>query len=320
MILYVTVFSALALVVLSGVFFLFGSSTQEESRVFRRFCEVTGYQRGGEDTDLDEELLEGSFWDRNIYPIVRRVGEMLSGDEEDSWDKLNQRLIRAGRPGGLQPNEFAALQLVLGLLTVAVVVVFALLMQPSSTRGIALSLMFAAIAGVASYIVPKFYLSKLISNREHEAKKSLPFAIDLLVVTVEAGLGFEMALKRVSQKMEGALAEEFRRVNEEIQLGATRRQALQNLLDRLQVEELSSLVSAIIQAGEMGASVGQVLRIQADQMRTERRQSIEEQAQKAPVKMLIPMVMFIFPTIFIVIGGPIGLKLMARFQEMGQMG
>lgn len=320
MILYVTVFSALALVVLSGVFFLFGSSTQEESRVFRRFCEVTGYQRGGEDTDLDEELLEGSFWDRNIYPIVRRVGEMLSGDEEDSWDKLNQRLIRAGRPGGLQPNEFAALQLVLGLLTVAVVVVFALLVQPSSTRGIALSLMFAAIAGVASYIVPKFYLSKLISNREHEAKKSLPFAIDLLVVTVEAGLGFEMALKRVSQKMEGALAEEFRRVNEEIQLGATRRQALQNLLDRLQVEELSSLVSAIIQAGEMGASVGQVLRIQADQMRTERRQSIEEQAQKAPVKMLIPMVMFIFPTIFIVIGGPIGLKLMARFQEMGQMG
>lgn len=320
MFLYVTVFTALALVILSGVFFLFGSSTQEESRVFRRFCEVTGYQRGGEETDLDEELLEGTFWERNIYPIVRRVGEMLSGDEEDSWEQLNQRLIRAGRPGGLQPNEFAALQLVLGLLTVAVVVVFALLVQPSSTRGIALSLLFAAIAGVASYIVPKFYLSKLISNRESEAKNSLPFAIDLLVVTVEAGLGFEMALKRVSEKMEGALAEEFQRVNEEIQLGATRRQALQNLLDRLQVEELSSLVSAIIQAGEMGASVGQVLRIQADQMRTERRQSIEEQAQKAPVKMLIPMVMFIFPTIFIIIGGPIGLKLMDQFRTMGQVG
>jgi tight adherence protein C len=135
------------------------------------------------------------------------------------------------------------------------------------------------------------------------------------VVTVEAGLGFEMALKRVSEKMEGALAEEFQRVNQEIKLGATRRQALNNLLERVKVEELNSLVSAIIQAGEMGASIGQVLRIQADQMRTERRQSIEEQAQKAPVKMLIPMVMFIFPTIFIVVGGPIGLRLLAKFQS-----
>ncbi|MFB6346371.1 MAG: type II secretion system F family protein [bacterium] len=320
MILYITVFFALTLVVISGITFLFGSSTQEESRVFRRFCEVTGYQQGEAQTDLDEELLEGSFWERNIYPIVQRVGDMLSGDEQDSWDKLNKRLIRAGRPGGLEPNEFAALQLVMGLLSVALVVLLALLVRPTSTRGIAMALLFAAVMGIASYIVPKFYLSKMISNREQEAKSSLPFAIDLLVVTVEAGLGFEMALKRVSEKMTGPLAEEFQRVNEEIQLGATRRQALQNLLERLQVEELSSLVSAIIQAGEMGASVGKVLRIQADQMRTERRQQIEEQAQKAPVKMLIPMVMFIFPTIFIIIGGPIGLKLMDQFRTMQGMG
>jgi tight adherence protein C len=175
--------------------------------------------------------------------------------------------------------------------------------------------MFAAIAGAGSYIIPKFYLSRLISQREKEARSSLPFAIDLLVVTVEAGLGFEMALQRVSDKMTGALAEEFQRVNEEIKLGTTRRKALKNLQQRVQVDELSSFVSAVLQATEMGASIGKVLRIQAEQMRTERRQYVEEQAQKAPVKMLIPMVMFIFPTIFIVIGGPIGLQLMKEFAE-----
>lgn len=315
MIFYVLTFFALGLVLLTGIFFLFGSSTDEESRVFRRFREVTGYKAGTNETDLDEEMLEGTFWERNIYPIIERVGDIISGDDESSWKKLDRRLIRAGRPGDLAPNEFAALQLVLGLLSVAIVVVLALIVRPTSSRGIALALVFAALAGGASYIVPKFYLSMLISRRESEVKSSLPFAIDLLVVTVEAGLGFEMALKRVSKKMTGALAEEFQRVNEEIKLGATRRAALQNLLDRVDVEELSSFVSAIIQAGEMGASIGKVLRIQADQMRTERRQSIEEQAQKAPVKMLIPMVMFIFPTIFIVIGGPIGLRLMRKLAQ-----
>jgi tight adherence protein C len=315
MIIYILTFTALGLVLVSGLFFLFGSRRDEESRVFRRFREVTGYQMEEEETDLDEEMLEGSFWDRNIYPIVQRVGELLGGDSEDQWEKLDRRLIRAGRPGDLQPNEFAALQLVLGLLTVALVAVIALLFRPTSTRGIALSLMFAAIAGAGSYIIPKFYLSRLISQREKEARSSLPFAIDLLVVTVEAGLGFEMALQRVSDKMTGALAEEFQRVNEEIKLGTTRRKALKNLQQRVQVDELSSFVSAVLQATEMGASIGKVLRIQAEQMRTERRQYVEEQAQKAPVKMLIPMVMFIFPTIFIVIGGPIGLQLMKEFAE-----
>lgn len=315
MIVYVMTFTALTLVIVSGLFFLFGSRRDEESRVFRRFREVTGYQMEEDETDLDEEMLEGSFWERNLYPIVQRVGELLGGDSEDQWEKLDRRLIRAGRPGDLQPNEFAALQLVLGLMTVALVAVIALLFRPTSTRGIALSLMFAAIAGAGSYIIPKFYLSRLISQRENEVKSSLPFALDLLVVTVEAGLGFEMALNRVSEKMTGALAEEFQRVNEEIKLGTTRRKALKNLLNRVQVDELSSFVSAVIQATEMGASIGKVLRIQADQMRTEQRQYIEEQAQKAPVKMLIPMVMFIFPTIFIVIGGPIGLQLLKEFAE-----
>jgi len=313
-IVYFFIAMALLLMILSGVFFFVGSSTDEESKVFQRFREVTGYQMEEEDHDLDEELLEGSFYDRNIYPVLRNVAGMLEGDGESGRDKLEQQLTRAGRPGNLGPNEFVALQLVLGLLSIALVVLLALLIRPTSNRGLALAIGFAAIAGIGSYVVPKFYLSRLVTQRKTEIRQSLPFAIDLLVVTVEAGLGFEMALNRVVEKMEGALADEFRRVTEEITLGATRRQALQNMTDRVEVDQLKSFVSAIIQATEMGASIGQILRIQADQMRTERRQAIEEQAQKAPVKMLIPMVIFIFPTIFIVIGGPIGLKLWEQVQ------
>lgn len=306
---------AFLLMILSGIFFFVGSPADRESKVFQRFREITGYQVEDTETDLDEELLEGSFYDRNIYPVLQNVADMLEGDGESKRDQLEKQLIQAGRPGNLGPNEFVALQLVLGLLSIAAVVLIALLVRPTTNRGLALAIGFAAIAGMGSYVIPKFYLGRLISQRRTEIRQSLPFAIDLLVVTVEAGLGFEMALNRVVDKMEGALAEEFGRVTEEIKLGATRRRALQNMLDRVEVDQLGSFVQAIIQATEMGASIGQILRIQADQMRTERRQSIEEQAQKAPVKMLIPMVIFIFPTIFIVIGGPIGLKLWKQVQS-----
>ncbi|MFB6355161.1 MAG: type II secretion system F family protein, partial [bacterium] len=274
---YVVILLALVLFVCSGGFFLFGSSTEQESIVFRRFKRVTGYQQEEEEeVDLDEEMLEGTFYERAIYPILDRVAEVIGGDDESDSDQLELELVRAGRPGGLGPNEFIALQLVLGLLSVSVVVVLALIVGPTSRRGIGLTLAFAAISGVGSYIVPKFYLSTLVSNRQHEVKTSLPYAIDLLVVSSEAGLGFDMALNRVTEKMDGALAEEFKRVAEEVKLGTPRQKALKNLEERMQVEELSSFVSAIIQAEELGASVGEVLRIQADQIRTARRQQIEE--------------------------------------------
>lgn len=315
--LYIGIILALVLFIVSGGFFLFGSSREETSPVFRRFQEVTGYQQESETTaeDLDEELLEGTYYERVIHPFIQRVANLLGGDDESKREKLDKELIRAGRPGDLGPNEFVALQLVLGLLGVSVVTLISLIVAPTSRRGVALAVVFAVIAGVAAYIVPKFLVSKWISNRQKEVRLSLPFAIDLLVVSAEAGLGFDMAMNRVTQKMEGALSEEFKRTMEEVKLGAPRKKALKNMTDRVQVDELDSFVSAVVQAEELGASIGEVLRIQADQIRTRRRQTIEEQAQKAPVKMLIPMVLFIFPTIFIVVLGPVGLKLYKEFQQ-----
>ncbi|MGM0380488.1 MAG: type II secretion system F family protein [bacterium] len=309
MIIYIGVMVAVSLFFISGALFLFGSRGEEVSPVFRRFKEYTGYGEEKEEVDFDEELLEGTFYERNIYPVIERVGRLLGGDEETKREKLEKQLQQAGRPGDLGPNEFLALQIVLGLLSMSVVILGALIIGPTSRRGIGLSIAFAAISGVASYVIPKFYLAKLVTKRQKEVRLSLPYAIDLLVVSAEAGLGFEMALKRVVDKMSGTLAEEFHRVTEEVKLGTPRKKALANMVKRVEVDELQSFVSAVNQAEELGASISEVLRIQADQMRTKRRQQIEEQAQKAPVKMLLPMVLFIFPTIFIVILGPVGLEI-----------
>jgi tight adherence protein C len=317
MVLYAVIILALVIFIASGAFFLFGSSREETSEVFRRFKEVTGYQQDSEagPEDIDEELLEGTYYERVIHPFIERVANLLGGDEESKREKLEKELIQAGRPGNLGPNEFVAMQLVLGLLGVSLVTLISLLVAPTSRRGVALAVVFAAVAGVAAYIVPKFLVSKWISDRQTEVKLSLPFAIDLLVVSAEAGLGFDMAMNRVTEKMDGALSDEFKRTMEEVKLGTPRKTALKNMTDRVEVEELDSFVSAVIQAEELGASIGEVLRIQADQIRTRRRQTIEEEAQKAPVKMLIPMVLFIFPTIFIVVLGPVGLKLYEEFKS-----
>lgn len=315
--LYVGTLFVLALFLVSGGIFLFGSSRDQDSPVFRRFKRVTGYQQEAErgPGDLDEELLEGTYYERVIHPIFEQIGNLVGGDDESKREKLERKLIQAGRPGGLGPNEFVAMQLVLGLLGVSLVTLVSLIIAPTSRRGIALAVVFAAIAGGAAYIVPKFLVGKWISDRQKEVRLSLPFAIDLLVVSAEAGLGFDMALNRVTEKMEGALAEEFKRTTEEIKLGTPRKRALKNLSDRVEVEPLDSFISAVVQAEELGASIGEVLRIQAEQIRTKRRQQIEEQAQKAPVKMLIPMVIFIFPTIFIVIIGPVALKIWKAYQS-----
>ncbi len=318
MIVYITVTLAMLLFILAISIFLLGSQRDPEPVVFRRFCEVTGYQQTEtEGIDLDEELLEGSFYERNIYPFIQRVARLVGGETETKREKLERKLIQAGRPGNLGPNEFTAIQIILGLINISAVILFALGFGPTTTEGVALSVIFALTAGAASYVVPRFYLERLITSRQKAIRKDLPFAIDLLVVSAEAGLGFDMALTRVVDKMEGALSAEFGRVLEEVQLGTPRKRALRNLVTRVEINELSGFVSAVIQAEELGASIGDVLRIQAQQMRIDRRQEIEKLAQQAPVKMLIPMVLFIFPTIFIVVLGPIGLEV---FMEMTGIG
>ena len=153
MLVYFAVFMAVLLFLASVTIFLFGSRREQGSRTFQRFCEVTGYRQKEEETvDLDEELLKGTFYERNIYPLLEKVASLIGGEGESKREKLERHLIAAGRPGNLGPNEFIALQLVLGLLSVSIVAIVALLVGPATPRGLALSIIFAAVAGIMVYV------------------------------------------------------------------------------------------------------------------------------------------------------------------------
>jgi tight adherence protein C len=154
------------------------------------------------------------------------------------------------------------------------------------------------------YSFPAYWLGGKIKARKKQIFRSLPDAIDLLTISVEAGLGFDQALQRVTEKWDDDLAREFRRVLSEMRVGKLRRDALREMAYRCDVNELSIFVASIIQADQLGVSLSKVLRIQADQMRIRRRQMAEELARKAPIKMLFPMVFLIFPSVYIVILGP----------------
>lgn len=176
--------------------------------------------------------------------------------------------------------------------------------------------MGALIAGMIGYILPGIWLDRKIKERKKNILKALPDALDLLCISVEAGLAFDLALQRVAQKWDNELSREFQRVLQDIRLGRTRREALRDLVTRTGVEDVQTFVSAVIQADQLGVSMSKILRIQSDQLRVRRRQRAEEAAQKAPVKMLIPMVFLIFPALFVVILGPAVPRIM---QALGVM-
>jgi tight adherence protein C len=153
-------------------------------------------------------------------------------------------------------------------------------------------------------------LTSRITRRQKDIRKAMPDALDLLTICVEAGLGFDAALSKVAEKWETELSAAFARVIREIQLGKLRREALKDMSDRLGIPEMTSFVAAIIQSEQLGVSMARVLRIQSDQMRVKRRQHAEEEAHKAPVKMIIPMALLIFPSILIIILTPAVMQIM----------
>jgi len=176
-------------------------------------------------------------------------------------------------------------------------------------RSVGLLIVAAALAGAAGFFLPDVLLYNAGVKRQEKLQRALPDALDMLTVCVEAGLGFDAALAQVARNTTGPLAAEFSRVLQEMQIGKSRSQALRSLTDRTTVPELRSFVSALVQAGELGITIADVLREQAREMRLRRRQRAEEKAQKVPVKILFPLLLCIFPALFIIIIGPAGIEI-----------
>jgi len=249
---------------------------------------------------LEEFELQQPFFDRALRPLIKRLSKFgRRGDQVGVIARTDARLEKAGYPGGLRGADWMGVK-ILATIVFAVAFFFLGLLLGRA----ALGFVFALLGAAVGFIGPEFWLGGRIKKRSMEMILQLPDALDLLTISVEAGLGFDAALAKVVEKMEGPLVTEFRQALAEIRMGRTRREALRDIVARADAQPVSNFIGAIVQAEQLGVPIAKVLQIQSQQLRIERRQRAEEAAAKAPVKMLFPMVGCIFPTIFIVILGP----------------
>jgi tight adherence protein C len=282
-----------------------GEAQGEDDPLQARLAE---FIQRGDVTSLEEIELSQPFSERVLVPIVRRIGEFSARfTPQKAIQDTARRLELAGNPWPIDAATFLALRFILAVVLGGFLTAVILISPPSNPSN---NFMYIGGATFAGFFLPHLMLTSRITRRQKEIRKAMPDALDLLTVCVEAGLGFEAAMSKVSEKWENELSLAFSRALREIQLGKVRRQALKDMSDRLGIPEMTSFVAAIIQSEQLGVSLAKVLRIQSDQMRIKRRQLAEEEAHKAPVKMIIPMALLIFPTILIIILTPAALQIM----------
>lgn len=257
----------------------------------------------------DEEL-SGSLRTRAVSPIVRSIFSSARNVTPVGYlDKIRKKLIRAGTPEPAALDRF----LVTKIICIVLIPVGVFLVLGVADLGGLSGIVAAGLVAFALFVGPDAILDRKVTERVHAVRMALPEILDLLVISVEAGLGFEQALDRVVDAVPGPLSDEFSRMLGEMRAGSSRADALRAMEARLDVQEVRSFILTMIQADTFGVSIAQVLRNQADEMRIRRRQYAQELAQKAPVKMLIPMVFCIFPALFVVVLGPAVLDILEAF-------
>ncbi len=251
--------------------------------------------------NLEELELQAPLFERTIRPFARRLSGIAQRfTSATQAGRTEKRLAMAGHPGNMRTSDFLGLKVVMALALAAIAfLVFGIL------AGGPLEGLLIAVAGAGvGYLAPEFWLGRRIRARQKLILLAIPDALDLLTISVRAGLGFDAALGKVTEKMVGPLPDEFRRALAEIRVGKARREALRDIVGRTEVPALTNFIGAIIQAEQLGVSISKVLQVQSEQLRIERRQRAEEQAAQAPIKMLFPLVGCIFPSLFAVILGP----------------
>jgi tight adherence protein C len=260
--------------------------------------------------ELKQEL-EAPFADRVLVPLLGRaqgLGRRLT--PADANERIHHKLEVAGNPRGWTADRVSAGKVVcfFAALVLSLIISLAVGMPFLPTLG------FVMAASVAGYMAPNMYLYQQAYDRAAQMQKALPDAIDLLTISVESGLGFDAAVAQVARNTEGPLAGEFARMLQEMQIGRGRTDALRSMADRTNLPDLRGFVSSMVQADAFGIPIGQVLRVQSSEIRVKKRQWAEEQAQKVPVKILIPLIFCILPCLFIAVLGPAGITIMDNFR------
>lgn len=266
-------------------------------------------------TNVLNEELDKPFAERFVRPMLKKLIGALSpkAPRKELESETITKLARDLRLGGmtLGPSEFQMLQLISALFCTGLFVIPAFIVSIGLPAKV-LIVLFGLVLGI---LVPRYYLKSRIKKRQEGIRYQLPDVMDLLSVSVEAGLGFDAALLHVCERSEGPFIEELMVVYREIRMGKPRREALKAMGERNNVEELKTFTGSMAQAEQLGIPIRNVLNAQSDQLRLRRRQRAEEKAMKAPIKMMIPLVVFIFPVLFIILMGPAVLKVMAAFMH-----
>ncbi|NLE76763.1 MAG: type II secretion system F family protein, partial [Chloroflexi bacterium] len=256
---------------------------------------------GGRPLTLEEIELSRPFSERVIDPMLHGIANLLTRlAPQRNLEKTRRTLEMAGNPNNWGPTEFLGIRGLAGILLAGML--FGLFTLTNSP--IAMRFLMTGVAGMLGFYLPTMWVGGRIKARQKEIVRSLPDVLDLLTIGIEAGLGFDAAMAKVVEKWDNELSRAFSRTLSEMRMGKSRREALRDMAERADVPDLTSFVAAIIQADQLGVSISRVMRIQSEQMRIKRRQRAEETAQKAPVKMLIPLAFLIFPAIFIILFGP----------------
>jgi tight adherence protein C len=254
--------------------------------------------------NLEELELQQPFVERTLRPLMARFsGRMQRMTSTSFSDTTERRLALAGNPGDMRVADWLGIKAI-GAIVGAVVFFLLFFVIGILSLPIFISVLMLPVGALFGYILPEFWLGRRVRARQHAILLMIPDALDLLTISVRAGLGFDAALAKVVEKLQGPLSDEFRRALAEVRVGKARREALRDIVPRTEVVPLTNFIGAIIQAEQLGVSISKVLQVQSEQLRIERRQRAEEMAAKAPIKMLFPLVGCIFPSLFIVILGP----------------
>lgn len=256
---------------------------------------------------------ERSFADRVLEPMRARalvIGRRFTG--ADSAERIRRKLDLAGNPAGLTVDRVLSGKVMCAGLGALVLFLFALMLHQTFM----MTIVFVAAGLALGFFAPNFYLYQISYNRSEELRDSLADAVDLMTISVEAGLGFDAAVQQVARNTDGPLAEEFARMLREMQLGQGRSEALRGLAERTNLDEIRSFVSSMVQADSFGIPIAQVLRVQSSEMRVKRRQRAEHKAQQVPVKITIPLIFCILPCLFVMIMGPAVLQIMDNMSHI----
>jgi tight adherence protein C len=254
--------------------------------------------------NLEELELQQPLFERTIRPLANRLSGSVARVTSASFSETTEkRLALAGNPGDLRVADWLGIKAV-GAIVGAGIFFLLFFIIGVLNLPVFIRLVMLPIGLLFGYTLPEFWLGGRVRKRQKAILLMIPDSLDLLTISVRAGLGFDGALGKVVEKLKGPLTDEFRRALAEIRVGKARRDALRDIVPRTEVPALTNFIGAIIQAEQLGVSISKVLQVQSEQLRIERRQRAEEQAAKAPIKMLFPLVGCIFPSLFIVILGP----------------